>query len=37
MLLKMLRILKLKLNDNRIFNAEVIGRDPSTDIALIKD
>jgi len=28
--------IEVKLNDNRIFNATVIGRDPSTDIALIK-
>ncbi len=28
--------IEVKLNDNRIFNAEVIGRDPTTDIALIK-
>ena len=28
--------IEVKLNDNRIFNAEVVGRDPSTDIALIK-
>jgi len=28
--------IEVKLNDNRVFPAEVIGRDPSTDIALIK-
>jgi len=28
--------IEVKLNDNKVFNAEVIGRDPSTDIALIK-
>ena len=28
--------IEVKLNDNRIFKAEVVGRDPSTDIALIK-
>ncbi len=28
---------EVKLNDNRTFTAEVIGRDPSTDIALLKD
>lgn len=27
---------EIKLNDNRILTAEVIGRDPSTDIALLK-
>lgn len=27
---------EVKLNDNRTFTAEVIGRDPSTDIALLK-
>ncbi len=27
----------VKLNDNRTLTAEVIGRDPSTDIALLKD
>ncbi len=27
---------EVTLNDNRVFTAEVIGRDPSTDIALIK-
>jgi len=27
---------EVKLNDNRTFNAEIIGRDPSTDIALLK-
>jgi S1-C subfamily serine protease len=26
----------VKLNDNRVFKAEVVGRDPSTDIALLK-
>jgi len=28
--------IEVKLNDNRIFTAEVIGRDPNSDIALIK-
>jgi Do/DeqQ family serine protease len=28
--------IEVKLNDNRIFKAEVVGRDPSTDIALLK-
>ena len=28
--------IEVKLNDNRVFIAEVIGRDPTTDIALIK-
>ena len=28
--------IEVKLNDNRVLAAEVIGRDPSTDIALIK-
>lgn len=28
--------LKVKLNDNRIFDATIIGSDPSTDVALIK-
>jgi serine protease Do len=28
--------IEVKLNDNRIFNAELVGRDPSTDIALLK-
>jgi len=27
---------EVKLNDNRTFEAEVVGRDPSTDIALLK-
>jgi len=27
---------EVKLNDNRTFQAEVVGRDPSTDIALLK-
>lgn len=27
---------EVKLNDNRIFNADIIGRDPTTDIALLK-
>jgi len=27
---------EVKLNDNRTFTAEIIGRDPSTDIALLK-
>lgn len=27
---------EVKLNDNRTFNAEIVGRDPSTDIALLK-
>lgn len=27
---------EVKLNDNRTFTAEVVGRDPSTDIALLK-
>lgn len=27
---------EVKLNDNRTFKAEVVGRDPSTDIALLK-
>lgn len=27
---------EVKLNDNRTFEAEIIGRDPSTDIALLK-
>ena len=27
---------RLQLNDNRVFTAKVVGRDPSTDIALIK-
>ena len=28
--------IEVKLNDNRVFTAEVVGRDPSTDIALLK-
>ncbi len=28
--------IEVKLNDNRIFNAELIGRDPTTDIAVLK-
>lgn len=28
--------IEVKLNDNRVFDAELIGRDPSTDIALLK-
>lgn len=28
--------IEVKLNDNRIFTAKLIGRDPSTDIALLK-
>jgi serine protease Do len=28
--------IEVKLNDNRVFKAEVVGRDPSTDIALLK-
>jgi len=28
--------IEVKLNDNRIFNAQLVGRDPSTDIALLK-
>jgi len=28
--------IEVKLNDNRVFNAELVGRDPSTDIALLK-
>ena len=28
--------IEVKLNDNRTFQAEVVGRDPSTDIALLK-
>ncbi len=28
--------IEVKLNDNRLLNAEVIGRDPTTDIALLK-
>lgn len=28
--------IEVKLNDNRTFSAEVVGRDPSTDIALLK-
>jgi len=28
--------IEVKLNDNRVFKAELIGRDPSTDIALLK-
>ncbi len=28
--------IEVKLNDNRVFNAELIGRDPTTDIALLK-
>jgi Do/DeqQ family serine protease len=28
--------IEVKLNDNRVFTAELIGRDPSTDIALLK-
>ena len=28
--------IEVKLNDNRIFNAELVGRDPGTDIALLK-
>jgi serine protease Do len=28
--------INIKLNDNRVFEAQVIGRDPSTDIALLK-
>jgi serine protease Do len=28
--------IEVKLNDNRIFKAELIGRDPNTDIALLK-
>ena len=27
---------EVKLNDNRTFEAEIVGRDPSTDIALLK-
>ncbi|HNR42899.1 MAG TPA: Do family serine endopeptidase [Bacteroidales bacterium] len=27
---------EVKLNDNRVFTAEIIGRDPTTDIALLK-
>jgi Do/DeqQ family serine protease len=27
---------EVKLNDNRVFEAEIVGRDPSTDIALLK-
>ena len=27
---------EVKLNDNRTFKAEIVGRDPSTDIALLK-
>ena len=27
---------EVKLNDNRVFTAQVVGRDPSTDIALLK-
>ena len=27
---------EVKLNDNRVFTAKVVGRDPSTDIALLK-
>lgn len=27
---------EVKLNDNRVFKAQVVGRDPSTDIALLK-
>ena len=28
--------LRVKLNDNRLFDAELVGTDPSTDVALIK-
>lgn len=28
--------LKVKLNDGRVFDAKIIGRDPATDVALIK-
>ncbi len=28
--------IEVKLNDNRTFTAEIVGRDPSTDIALLK-
>jgi serine protease Do len=28
--------IEVKLNDNRIFKAELVGRDPNTDIALLK-
>jgi len=28
--------IEVKLNDNRVFSAQVVGRDPSTDIALLK-
>jgi serine protease Do len=28
--------IEVKLNDNRVFKAEVVGRDPNTDIALLK-
>jgi Do/DeqQ family serine protease len=28
--------IEVKLNDNRVFNADVIGRDPNTDLALLK-
>ncbi len=28
--------LRVKLNDNRIFDAEIVGTDPTTDVALIK-
>lgn len=28
--------IEVKLNDNRVFKAELVGRDPSTDIALLK-
>jgi Do/DeqQ family serine protease len=28
--------IEVKLNDNRIFTAELVGKDPSTDIALLK-
>ncbi len=28
--------IEVKLNDNRVFDAELIGRDPSTDIAVLK-
>jgi serine protease Do len=28
--------IEVKLNDNRVFNAELVGKDPSTDIALLK-
>ena len=36
MLLKKLPVLKLRLSDEKEYDAKIIGRDPKTDIALIK-